>query len=73
MCDVCCDADRPCCDIGGRCEAPVSPVDGFSVCNCFHCGKELEVIDGCWYTWDHGFVKNPLPQKWREIWKSSKS
>lgn len=47
--------DEPHCDNSGRCVARESD-RGSGLSNCCHCGKQLELHGGLWFTWDARFL-----------------
>lgn len=51
----------PWCDEIGRCEGQESARTA-GICNCTHCGKELDFRDGHWWTWDARLHPDPRPQ-----------
>lgn len=53
------DAEEPCCNYSGTCEAPKGAE---SITNCIHCGKELRERDGAWWTHDADQHQHPRPQ-----------
>lgn len=53
-------AEHPCCDYSGRCEAAA---DAEGITNCIHCGKELHERDGQWWTHDADQYSDPKPQR----------